>query len=950
MAFSRGAVTAKLDAKVNNFVKGFKTAGQELESFGSKGKRLQDRLKDLERTKQTVNSRMEEMRKNGKETSVSFQNLQNRLAKYNDTIDTHKMKMGEFISKNRDSNSVLDRVKSRLGGLGDAFKALGSRIMDVATIAIGNVLANAISNAISKFKNFVSTIINSAGQTEQQAIAFEVLTGSMEGGAKIMKEINALAVRTPYDVSDLRDLTKQMLAFGFSQETVIEDIEMLGDLSAGTGGDLKLLGRAYGQVKTKGKLFAQELNQLGEQGLAVREILAKDLGITVEELMIGMEKKKIHVPFEKLQEVLGKLHKDKFLGLMEKQSDTMAGRFQNLKEQANLMGQEILGIDTATGKIKAGSIIDGITKSLKNSINFLTKNREAILAFAKSATDKLMMLKGAVAEVFDVLFKGDFTGQGIWHEDSPFITALLTIRKTILKLKDPFLTFIKNIDKSALAIGILAGVLIAVLIPTISAIGASLWTALAPILPFVAAFFLIVGAVYLLIQAYKKWTPFQEQVDKAVNYAVTQLWPKLQKTLQDVGTFLSSVFLPAWQYLVSAFNDLKASLEPYLPLIFNIAKVIGVVLVGAIVFTIAMSISLLLALLWVVGGLIKVTSWILTFFTSAYNGIKEFVTNLWTSVGNFFLSVVEKVTTVASDINAKLTEFFNIAKTFIMTIWAEITNFMSMSWQEKLNFIAYWAGYILGFILLNVGNFINGVIAWFQQLPGRISAFFQMIQDRAMQIWANIVQASVNLVLTIIAWFQQLPARANVFLDQIKNKFNEIKGSMIRQAIDLVNSVVGKFNELKNKVTTAFDTIKNIDLKSTGANIIQGLINGIAGKFGELKNIVSEMANSVKEGFTEALKINSPSKLFTEYGVNIAQGPIIGMESKLGELEGMSNEMTQAIISGATNNTTNTNNNTVNQANTFNMQQGDNQGVVKQVLNALARQNQLASLGINLKT
>ena len=372
-----GSVSTELKANPTNLINGFKSASGAVKDFGreednvtSKTKRLQDQLADLQRRKKTLSQQLDETKGKYGENSVQVLKLQDRLANLNDRIDTQKLKLGEVGDAS---------IK-----MGDDFEKAGTGMQAVAVAVgtfIGDVLADAFRSASTAIADFTKDSFASAMETEKQGIAFRVLTGSLENSKKMMEDINKMAVRTPFDIADLRDLTKQMLSFGFAQEEIIPNLEMLGDITAGTGGDLKLLGRAYGQIKTKGKLYAQEINQLGEQGVGIREALAESMGITTEELMIGMDNRSISVGFDQFERVMQDLHASKFDGLMDELADSAAGRMQNLGETISLVGQEIIGIDTVTSQIRAGSIFDMITRSLEKMIGVLDAHKDTIIGF-----------------------------------------------------------------------------------------------------------------------------------------------------------------------------------------------------------------------------------------------------------------------------------------------------------------------------------------------------------------------------------------------------------------------------------------------------------------------------------------------------------------------------------------------------------------------------------------
>src|SRR5690606_19052933 len=70
--------------------------------------------------------------------------------------------------------------------------------------------------------------------------------------------------------------------------------------------------------------------------------------------------------------------------------------------------------------------------------------------------------------------------------------------------------------------------------------------------------------------------------------------------------------------------------------------------------------------------------------------------------------------------------------------------------------------------------------------------------------------------------------------------------------------------------------------KDAGAALMDGLVNGITGKLSAVKEGVIGAAAGVKGWFKDVLGINSPSRVFAEYGVNTLQGFENGIDSEQG--------------------------------------------------------------------
>ena len=326
--------------------------------------------------------------------------------------------------------------------LGNTGQAAGLSFGNAVLAGVTSILTSAavlgiVDKAFSGVKDFFTKAFTSGIETEKQGIAFRVLLGDPEKAKQLFRDINNLAVKTPFDISDLRDITKRLLGYGFALEEVVGVTKMLGDVAAGTGGDLKLLAKAYGQVRTLGKVYAEELNQFAEQGVALRELLAKNRGITVQQLVKGMDTGKIVITFEEFKKVFEDLYKSKFMNLMAEQADTLGGRLQNLSETLSLVGQEIIGIDTLTGRVKEGSLFDLISRGLLKLLDFLRENSDKIQEFLsrilRGLTDVLLKVFNFLRDNWDEI--QEFFSWTVKELAQPFKDLGITTKDIFLFLK-----------------------------------------------------------------------------------------------------------------------------------------------------------------------------------------------------------------------------------------------------------------------------------------------------------------------------------------------------------------------------------------------------------------------------------------------------------------------------------------------------------------------------------
>ena len=126
----------------------------------------------------------------------------------------------------------------------------------------------------------IAAPINLADAYSSAKIGFSTLLGESRG-QKMMDDLDAFAKRTPFKTSGVISNAQKMMAMGWDVETILEDMEVIGNAAAATGKmdqGLESIVRALSQIKTKGKLSTEELNQLAEAGISAKAMLAENLG------------------------------------------------------------------------------------------------------------------------------------------------------------------------------------------------------------------------------------------------------------------------------------------------------------------------------------------------------------------------------------------------------------------------------------------------------------------------------------------------------------------------------------------------------------------------------------------------------------------------------------------------------------------------------------------------
>ncbi|MDX1547724.1 MAG: tape measure protein [Rhodothermales bacterium] len=175
------------------------------------------------------------------------------------------------------------------------------------------------------------------GRLEQSRISFEqLLRGSGQDVDAFLSRLEDFAARTPFELAGLQAAVQRLLTFGFAADEVFEKIEAIGSAaSAAPQGMEEAVGRisiALGQMLARGKVSAQEMNQLTEAGIPAWGMLARGIGRSTQEVMKLTEQGLI--PARQAIEILTQGMQERFGGLMERQSRTFFGLLSTFRDES----------------------------------------------------------------------------------------------------------------------------------------------------------------------------------------------------------------------------------------------------------------------------------------------------------------------------------------------------------------------------------------------------------------------------------------------------------------------------------------------------------------------------------------------------------------------------------------------------------------------------------------
>lgn len=203
-------------------------------------------------------------------------------------------------------------------------------------------------------------------------------------------------------------------------------------------------------------------------------------------------------------------------------------------------------------------------------------------------------------------------------------------------------------------------------------------------------------------------------------------------------------------------------------------------------------------------------------------------------------------------------------------------------------------------LIIALGAVVYSVIkiaAWFKKLWDAIVGIFKAAWEAIKKVWS-----------TVTGWFSNLwggiKAGAGKAWEGIKNTINKAREGVQKAW----GSVKGWFSNLwgnvKSGISNAWGGIKDwfSNLQPVewmrgawenvgtffenlgprfyewGKNLLQGLWNGITSMVDKIVEGMKNIGRRIANGFKSILGINSPSRLFAEYGLNITQGLVVGLD------------------------------------------------------------------------
>lgn len=263
----------------------------------------------------------------------------------------------------KDSEESSNKFAANWSSAGaKAAKAIGAAAVAIGAAAVGGIAA------LGKMG------VEYNAQMEMYTANFAVLLGGQEKAVKKMEQLKEYAAKTPFELSDLADATKTLLAFNVAEEDSAQVLSMLGDISLGSAEKLETLTRAFGKMHSSQKVSREDIDMMIDAGFNPLLLVSEKTGESIQDLYDRISEGEMAVSeiTEAMQQATSK--GGQFYKGTETGAQTLSGKFSTLKDNFAAF---------------TGEITEGVTPALMEAMDAVTG------LFEDDA------LKGALTDIFD---------------------------------------------------------------------------------------------------------------------------------------------------------------------------------------------------------------------------------------------------------------------------------------------------------------------------------------------------------------------------------------------------------------------------------------------------------------------------------------------------------------------------------------------------------------------
>lgn len=358
---------------------------------------------------------------------------------------------------------------------------------------------------------------------------------------------------------------------------------------------------------------------------------------------------------------------------------------------------------------------------------------------------------------------------------------------------------------------------------------------------------------------------FKDNFNQIAGILSQPIFDKLKSGLENILPYLEKITTSlSEQGLMGTIREFAPGIEPFVQLAINIFTTMGET-VGVIIQS--------MTSFWE-----EHKSWLMPLITA----LMTFVSNI---IGNTITAIGTIVQSGLAVIDGVINFFQNLFKGNFSGCWESIKQIFS----NAIAFVISW---------MQV-SFVAKGISLVKNMATGIPNLIKGLWSSSKNLFSQGVSVCINFVKNLLSGAR---SNFNTLRTFGANTFQALWSVAKTMMSNLLNAVVSNIKQvptaISNFMNQAIRVLKGINLYSIGKSMIQGLINGIKNMAGNVVGAIGGVVDGAISKVKKKLGINSPSKLFKQFGKWTAEGLATGINDGSNLVDKASKSLASGVTNG----------------------------------------------------
>ena len=340
----------------------FAAIKQQTSGLSGEFEQLQNLLQEIISLLQQINSAVNT-------TASNTSQMAGNMDRFTSATQNANRQTRQASSNSRQTTTALRNASTQADRLANNLQKGAGFAANLKHIVEGIVISQAFYKMLNIMQDLVDESFQFMNNMAQTEIAFKYLLGSEEDTKSMLEALQDLSITSPISTADATEMSRKLMAMGFSAKSVIPTLKILTDTAAvftNEAGEMNDMMShvvvALGQMKSAGTVSMQELRQLYNAGIPIFQILQDGLGLTAAQVRnIG----KLGVDSgTAILAILNELQK-KYTGAAEEMTRTIPGALEVIKDGLYVINNILFSAPFQWVTEKLNNIADRVSAIVK---------------------------------------------------------------------------------------------------------------------------------------------------------------------------------------------------------------------------------------------------------------------------------------------------------------------------------------------------------------------------------------------------------------------------------------------------------------------------------------------------------------------------------------------------------------------------------------------------------